>query len=482
MNLSPRGLRRAFRSTSRPLHRRLTLLSMLAVAVTLVAVCVTGWVALRLTLFDLNERGSLLIAQDLVASARQDLAATGRLSARVLGPGSTVVQAVGADGTVLLTPGEDTVLDLGAPEVAAARQQAQSVRTTVSGSGESYRVVAVPFGEAYVLVVGRPLAAAEEVLRVFGLVVLGVGGVGILWAWLLGRTVATAALRPVLDFTQVVAHVAETEDLRPVPTGYARGIVASLTETFNRMLTRLAASRDQQDRLVADASHELRTPLTSMRTNLELLALDAGRGRLSEAHRGKILDDVLAQTVALGALVTDLVHLTRASASSRGPVDLRTVVEAAVDRVRRRAPGLVLDVELGRLVVLGDTAGLEQAVGNVLDNAVKWSLPGGTIHVHLAGHRLRIGDEGPGIAAADLPHVFDRFYRAESARSTPGTGLGLAVAAKVVHDHGGTIHAESPPQGGAELVIELPGTLDATGPASDARADHRPLVAAVAAR
>jgi len=272
MNFSPGGLRRAFRGSSRPLHRRLTLLSMLAVAVTLVAVCVTGWVALRITLFDINERGSLLIAQDLVASARQDIASAGRLSARALGPGSTVVQAAGADGTLLLTPGEDTVLDLGPPEVAAAQQQEQSVRNTVSGSGESYRVVAVPLGEAgYVLVVGRPLTATDEVLRVFGLVVLSVGDVGILWVWLLGRTVATTALRPVLDFTEAVVHVAETEDLRPVPRGYARGIVASLTETFNQMLTRLAASRDQQNRLVADASHELRTPLTSMRTNLELL-------------------------------------------------------------------------------------------------------------------------------------------------------------------------------------------------------------------
>ena len=144
-----------------------------------------------------------------------------------------------------------------------------------------------------------------------------------------------------------------------------------------------------------------------------------------------------------------------------------------------RAPGLVFGVELGSLVVLGDAAGLEQAVGNVLDNAVKWSLPGGTIHVHLTGHQLRIGDEGPGIAAAALPHVFDRFYRADSARSTPGTGLGLAVAAKVVHDHGGTIRAESPPQGGALFVIELPGTFDADGSASDVQAASRPLAAAV---
>lgn len=125
MNISTSGLRRGFKGSSRPLHRRLTLLSMLAVAVTLIAVCVTGWVALRVTLFDINERGSLLIAQDLVASARPDITTTGGLSPRVLGPGSTVVEAVGADGTVLLTPGEDTILHLGQPEVTAAQGAAR---------------------------------------------------------------------------------------------------------------------------------------------------------------------------------------------------------------------------------------------------------------------------------------------------------------------------------------------------------------------
>jgi two-component system sensor histidine kinase MprB len=461
MDVATAGLRRALRASSRPLHRRLTLLSMLAVAVTLVVVCVTGWVALRITLFDINERGSLLIAQDLAGWASHDITTTGRLSALVLGPGSTVVEAVGADGTVLLTPGEETVLHLGQPEVAAAQQHEQTVRTTTSGSGESYRVVTVALaGTDYVLVVGRPLTAAEEVLRVFGLVVLCVGAVGLLWAWLMGRAVAKTALRPVLDLTEAVRHVAETGDLRPVSAGYARGSLATLAGTFNQMLARLTASRDQQNRLVADASHELRTPLTSMRTNLELLAMDSRTGRLGDANRVKIVDDVLAQTVELSGLVTDLVHLTREPDTPREPVELRTVVQAAVERACRRGPDLTFDVELGSLDVLGDAGGLEQAIGNVLSNAVKWSPPGGTVRVRLDGHRLHVVDEGPGIAAADLPHVFDRFYRGEAARSTPGTGLGLAVAAKVVHDHGGTIVAGSPSAGGAHLVIELPGLVE----------------------
>jgi two-component system, OmpR family, sensor histidine kinase MprB len=476
MNVSLSALRRALLENRRPLHRRLTLLSTLAVAVTLVAVCVTGWVALRITLFDINERGSVLIAQDLTAFARSDIRTTGRLSALVLGPGSTVVEAVGADGTVLLTPGEDTVLDLGSPEVVAAQQQEQSIRNTVSSSGERYRVVTEPLADTgYVLVVGRPLTAAAEVLNVFRLVVLSVGGIGLVLAWLLGRAVATAALRPVQRFTDAVRHVAETEDLRPVSAGYAHGIIPTLTDTFNQMLARLASSRDQQDRLVADASHELRTPLTSMRTNLELLAMDSRSGRLNGAVRAKIVDDVLAQTVELGALVNDLVHLTRDTTPTREQVDLRAVVQAAVEHARLRGPGLDFAVELGPLDVLGDAAGLEQAARNILDNAVKWSPPGGTIHVYREGGRLHVVDEGPGIADADLPHVFDRFYRAEAARSTPGTGLGLAVAAKAVHDHGGSIRVESPPGGGAHFTIQLPGTSTPMRPAPTQTATSRPL-------
>jgi two-component system sensor histidine kinase MprB len=468
MNVSLSGVRRVVTGGPHPLHRRVTLLTMMAVALTLVAVCLTGWVALRLTLFDLSERASLATAQDLTAPASQDIATTGRLSARVLGTGTIVVEAVKADGTVLRTPGEDTILTLGPPEVDAAQRQQQTVRNTTSASGETYRIVTVGLSEpGYVLVVGRPLTPSYEILRVFGLVVLVVGSIGMVGAWLLGRVVANAALRPVMDFTDVVRHVAETEDLRPVASGYSAGVIAALTATFNQMLGRLAESRDQQNRLVSDASHELRTPLTSMRTNLELLALDARAGRLGGADRAEIIDDVAAQTVELGALVGDLLLLTRQHTPSREPVDLRSVVEAAVERVRRRGPGLTFDVDLSPLDLLGDAGSLEQAITNILDNAVKWSPPGGTVRVRLDGHQLHIADEGPGIAGGDLPHVFDRFYRAETERSTPGTGLGLAIAAKAIRDHGGTIRAESPPDGGAHLTIQMPSTFDGSSAAPE---------------
>ncbi len=434
---------------------------MLGVVVTLVATSVTGWVALRVTLWDISERGSLQVARDLGPLADQDIRATGRLTARVLGPGTIVVEAVRSDGTVLLTPGEDVTLSIGGEELQAAQLQKTSVRNTAASTGETYRVVAVPLAKTGdVLVVGRPLTPSYEILHVFGLVVLGVGAVGIGWAWLLGRLIARSALGPVRRFTRAMRHVAETDDLHPIPDDSCTDAdFAALTGTFNQMLSRLARSRDQQNQLIADASHELRTPLTSVRTNIELLALDLNRNRFTDDDRRQILDDVQARTVEFTALIGDLVLLARETTSNtREPVDLRDIVDTAIARVQRRCPSSALDVGLDSLELDGDAASLERAVTNLLDNAIKWSPTGGVIHVQLRGNQLRIADEGIGIATADLPYVFDRFYRSDTARNTPGTGLGLALAAKAAHDHGGTLQAARSPHGGAQLTLTLPGT------------------------
>ena len=133
------------------------------------------------------------------------------------------------------------------------------------------------------------------------------------------------------------------------------------------------------------------------------------------------------------------------------------MVNAALDRVRRRAHGLAFDVELNPFYVVGDSDMLERAVTNLLDNAVKWSPPGGIIRVQLEGDRLRVADQGPGIAEADLPHIFDRFYRGDVCPQTSGTGLGLSIVAQTMTQHGGWVKAGRSAQGGAEFTIQLPG-------------------------
>ena len=223
------------------------------------------------------------------------------------------------------------------------------------------------------------------------------------------------------------------------------------------MLAALAASRDRQRRLVADAGHELRTPLTSLRTNLDLLA-QAGTDLPAQA-RTELLDDVRAQIAELTTLIGDLVELARDEPITAvvGSVDLEDVVDRALARVRRRAPRVEFATETEPWWLTGDAAALERAVTNLLDNAAKWSPEGGTVSVRLARGVLTVDDAGPGISEEDLPHVFERFWRSRESRAMPGSGLGLAIVAQVVHRHAGTVTASRSPAGGARLTVTMPG-------------------------
>jgi two-component system sensor histidine kinase MprB len=231
------------------------------------------------------------------------------------------------------------------------------------------------------------------------------------------------------------------------------------------MLAALAESQQRQQQLIADAGHELRTPLTSLRTNIELLTADANTGMLKQSDRTAILADVNAQLAEFTSLIGDLVQLAREDGvtASPEPVDLRDVIRSALDRVRRRAHGVEFDVELNPYYVVGEADTLERAFTNLLDNAVKWSPAGGTVRVQLEGGRFRVADQGPGIDEADLPFVFDRFFRADAARNTPGTGLGLSIVAQAVDRHGGWVRASRSAQGGAEFTVQLPGATTLEG-------------------
>ena len=232
------------------------------------------------------------------------------------------------------------------------------------------------------------------------------------------------------------------------------------------MLGALAASQEQQRRLVADAGHELRTPLTSMRTNLELLAAASRPGAppLPESDRAEILDDLQAQISELSTLVGDLVELAREDAPQvvHEPVELTDVISRALERARRRAGDVEFTATLLPWTLIGDATALERAVLNLLDNAAKWSPPGGTVRVQMRpidqwSVLLEVADAGPGIAEQDLPRVFDRFYRAPGARTMPGSGLGLSIVRQVAVRHGGAVWAGRAPEGGALLALRLPG-------------------------
>ncbi len=174
------------------------------------------------------------------------------------------------------------------------------------------------------------------------------------------------------------------------------------------------------------------------------------------------MDDVRAQLQELTTLVGDLVELARDEPMARDPeeLDLADTVASALDRVRPRAPGLTFDVDAESWPTIGEPPLLERAVTNLLDNAAKWSPEGGTVTVRLVDGVLTVSDDGPGISAADLPHVFDRFYRSSEARTLPGSGLGLSIVRRAAERHGGTVTAESPPGGGSVFTMSVPTSSD----------------------
>ncbi|GAA3567070.1 HAMP domain-containing sensor histidine kinase [Microlunatus spumicola] len=444
----------------KPLQRRVTVLMTIAVAVAILLSNVAGYVALRTTLFQASQSIALSIANDLVAPASASIRQSGQLSTEVQQAGGVIVEAVGADGTVARVPGEVNALVIEPGDLASAVADGPTGRRMgVDDAGRPYVVVSVPLGTTgYALVVARPLATVLGILETERLILLLVIGASILAAAVISGFVARSSLRPVRQLTAAVEHVTDTKDFQPISVRYVAGDLATLAAAFNQLLRSVTRMRERQSRLVADAGHELRTPLTSLTTNVDLLARDLNADHLTTAQKGAILGDVRAQLAELTDLVGDLVQLSRDdSAGAFRPVDLRDVVGAAVERVRRRAGDRVLDVQLDELHMVGDPDGLERTVTNLLDNAVKWSPAGSTVRVRLQGNRLRVSDSGPGIPEADLPYVFDRFFRGETARKTHGTGLGLSIVAKTVEDHGGTVTAGRSDDGGAEFTVQLPG-------------------------
>ena len=297
--------------------------------------------------------------------------------------------------------------------------------------------------------VALPLTEIDSTLSRLAWILFFVALSGIGVAVVLGWLVARAALAPVRRLTTATEEITATRDLsRRVDEG-PHDELGRLGSSFNTMLAALEESQQSQRQLVADASHELRTPLTSLRTNVELLA----RGRLPAEERTKALADVSTQLEELTVLVTDVVDLARDGEPQRDVEDVRLdlLVGDAVERARLHSPKVRFHAELHESLVSGIPDRLFRAVANVLDNAAKWSPAGGTVGVRVANGEVAVRDHGPGIAAEDLPHVFDRFYRSSAARGTPGSGLGLAIVRQVVESHGGTVSA-GPADGGGTVV------------------------------
>jgi two-component system OmpR family sensor kinase len=248
-----------------------------------------------------------------------------------------------------------------------------------------------------------------------------------------------------------------------VPAG--RDEIARLGETMNALLERLQQALSHQRAFVADAGHELRTPLTTLRTELEL----AGRPGRDKDSLIAAVQAAAMDTDRLIRLAEDLLTLARADSAQvileREPLELAALVVDSVTAVTALARSKSVDLELALspVTVMGDRDRLRQVVDNLLDNALRHAPPGSTLTVTLSAHAaptgavLRVMDEGPGFPTEFLPHAFDRFARADPARTDgPGTGLGLAIVASLVGAHGGSVAAGNRAAGGASVRVELP--------------------------
>ena len=278
---------------------------------------------------------------------------------------------------------------------------------------------------------------------------------GVLLAGLLGLLVSRAAIGPLVRLTDAAEEIAETRDLSRRVGSDGTDEVGRLAGRFDAMLAALEGSQQAQRALVADASHELRTPIATVRTNVDLLTLHPD---LPSADREAALATARDQLEELSALVTDIVELARDGTEAPPVFDdfrLDEVVGAAVERARLAHPGLTFVVADEPTIVRGAADRAQRAVSNLLDNAAKWSPPTGTVEVTVSGSQVTVADHGPGIDPADRAHVFDRFYRASSARSLQGSGLGLAIVRQVALLHGGDTGAEETPGGGATVFFTL---------------------------
>ena len=306
-----------------------------------------------------------------------------------------------------------------------------------------------------------PIDASVARLRLL-LLVLGTSGVAA--AFLAAWFVAGRALSPVRTLTASAREIAHSRGFaRRVPVSSQRDELGELARTFNEMLESLESAYRGQERFVADASHELRAPLTAIQANLELLE---GHRNMSEADREVAIREASRESVRLSRLVADLLALARADAGGairRQPVELDRVSLEAVQEARHLAGGRRIEVgKLAPVVVMGDEDRLKQLLLILLDNAIKYTSAAGKVDLRLQrdGSRaeLRIHDNGVGIAPANLPHVFERFYRADPARTRDpgGTGLGLPIARWIVEQHGGQIRLESELGAGTDVIVQLP--------------------------
>jgi two-component system, OmpR family, sensor histidine kinase MprB len=378
------------------------------------------------------------------------------------GAASGYVQFISSSGQVYVPGGQASTprIALTAGDRAIAAKGSGSSLSDRSVKGTQLRVLTVATAPGSAVLIARPLTEVEHELSHLLLILVLIGAGGIVLAALLGTLVARTALAPIGRFTEQTETLSGSLDLSRRLDVSGRDELGRLAESFHGTLDALERSVAAQRHLIADASHELRTPITSLRANIQTLG---EAERLPAEEQASLRADIVAELDDLTALVGDVVELARGAQPAESPDEVRLdeVVSSAVQSARRRGE-VIYALDLEPTVVSGPADRIGRAVSNLIDNARKWSPPGGVVEIALRDGVLEVRDHGRGFSEQDLPFVFDRFYRAEEARGMPGSGLGLAIVRQATESCGGFAEALNAAGGGALLRVGF-GATQASG-------------------
>jgi two-component system sensor histidine kinase MprB len=442
------------------LQARLTAGTALALALAIAIGLFTAYIVVRGQLRGEIDRSLKEFAVPLTRTGAQTnrrpyhpLQAPPRHAPAALGGAAGYFQSVSASGQTSLPPGEKVHLPIGQARLVAA-DTLPAYFSDAYVNGVHLRIYTMPASNRTAVQIARPLTEVDHALSRIRLLFLIISLVAVAGAATLGLLVSRATLRPVKRLTEDAERIASTNDLNDRADQSRTDELGRLAHAFNTMLDALTGSIRAQRQLVADASHELRTPLATIRTNLEVLEL---HGQMPPNERRRILGEATEELREMTHLLDELVELARGDvqALNMEPTRLDLIAEETVTAAARRS-GAEIRLDATPTTVEAAPSALASAISNLLDNALKWSPPNAIIEVTVNNGTVSVRDHGRGIDPTDLPHLFDRFYRAKSARTMPGSGLGLAIVRQVAEAHGGTIDAETAQDGGSLFTLRLP--------------------------
>jgi heavy metal sensor kinase len=456
------------------LRLRLTLLYVALLAVALATTGITGYLIASHRIYNSLDDSLTLKAQAVFDALKPienpDLTQEDIISQKGelddLSSSDLVFQVRDNDGTVLYSSNQPASGNLPAPgDTTSLVGEFETKDVRAQDTRVLYQPLVINGTRQATIEVGESLAGADTAVAEIRDVII-VGGLAALLATaVLGYTLSGRALQPVRNVSQVARDIEETADFtRRLDQHAGEGEVRELVTAFNAMIERVEQTLAHQKSFLADSSHELRRPLSVLQTNVDILS----RPNLSQEERERCVEEVRAEAQVMRKLIADLLMLAREESQSieRARVDFSAVCDRALARVKQEGSHTLSgDIESG-VVVLGDRERLGQMVSNLLDNAVQYTPPEGQVSLSL--HRsngraqLRVRDAGAGIQPGELSHIFERFYRGESAREVrpAGTGLGLAIVKYVVEGHGGAVSVISNGGEGTTFSVDLPIATD----------------------